>query len=1421
MKNILSLLFLFSFVIFNGQSIGSNQDISARESSKNYFIQNKGQILDQNGNPNNNVLYVLNTPGLNVQLRQDGFSYDVYEKNEKALINKKRSQSKTHFNAFDIKREKDSIIEEVLFHRVDIDFLETSKDLIIKEYQVSKSYINYYNIPKYEEGITKVRSFRKIVYQNLYYGIDVEFFVPTDIKKPVEYNFIIKPEANISDINMKISGAEVELENNALKMNLIHGNLHEIIPKSWIQNNQRKKEVTVNYVQKSKNVFGFKVNDKSYDENSILVVDPTPVRQWATYFGGERDETQYNGHIETDSNGNVFVSGNTRSNNNIATAGSFQTSYTNNTASWVGYLAMFSSTGNLIWGTYLGNGETGFRALAIDKDDNVIGVGDTRSTDNIATSGTHQQSLYDDTFGDAFVVKFNNSGFRIWGTYYGGERTDNFYGVSFDSNNNILVTGQTTSHENIATVNSFRDTASGLGSNNRDCIIVKLNENGQRVWATYYGGEAGFDIDVDSNNNIYVLGEVSRGEAEFEDISTPGAYQENYSDEGDLSWVDSFVVKFNTNGQREWGTFFGGDSYDNPSGIVIDHADNVIICGNTRSNVFKTTNAFQPNKGGAFYDWDAYLAKFDSNGQIQWNTFYGGTEGDSGVNVDVDSDNNIFLVGGTGSSNNIATTDSYQLNNMGSDDAYIAKFDPSGNRLWGTYYGGDNSDSGLDVEITASGDLYLLGYTFGSTNLATPGVHQETFNGEIDNFLVKFKDCLSSISASATEFLCSGEDVLFNASGGITYSWTGPNGFSSIEQNPTILNASINASGTYSVYIESGDGCHDTRTFDVLVSERPITFPINDIEVCEDIYGTGMSANLNTSNVEAQVLGGQINMQVSYFDSKGNQLPSPLPNPMTNSVKNNETITVKVANSNNPECYAETSFDLIVNPLPSIDSVTGLQECDDDSDGFTMFNLSQIQSDLSGNSNLIDFYFEDGTQIPNSQLGAVINKVPNEETITVRVTNTTTSCYNETTFKLIVNPLPVANPVSGLIGCDDNGDGISEYFDTTNVESTVLDGQNGMEVTYYDSAGNQINLTNPFTNSTPNQETIIVRVTNTTTNCYAETQLILNTSNKPQINTPEDIYACDEGDGYATFNLASIENEIIGNQTHLNVYYFNDSGVDITNSLTSSFENTIAWSQTISVKVENALSNLCVSETSFNVFVNDLPKVDIESEYFLCNLEPSLPISVNDNLDAYEWKFEDGTVISNTYQANLVDAGDYSLKIREIKNGISCENVYGFKLIRSVLPKIETVESQELSDNNFIRINASGDGDFQYSIDGNIYQNSNVFNNLLGGMYTVYVRDRLGCGIDSKEVILIDYPKYFTPNNDGKNDYWHIKGVQQYPSAIVRIFDRYGKFLKQLSASQSGWDGTFGGKKMPDSDYWFTVVLNEEKSFKGHFTLKR
>jgi len=616
----------------------------------------------------------------------------------------------------------------------------------------------------------------------------------------------------------------------------------------------------------------------------------------------------------------------------------------------------------------------------------------------------------------------------------------------------------------------------------------------------------------------------------------------------------------------------------------------------------------------------------------------------------------------------------------------------------------------------------------------------------------------------------------------------------------------------------------ETLNIEVVVTDSPIINQISDVYACEDVNGSQLSSSFNTSSIENDLIGNQSGLTIKYFDSNGIELPSPLPNPMSNSVLGQETILARVAYNNNLTCFTEISFDLIVNPLPEINEVNNIYACDDDYDGITEFDISNLETIISDNQSgmIIEFFRENGQQLPNPLPDTIQNIVNNLETITARITNPNSNCYNESTFDLIVNPLPEANELLTIYGCDDNNDGISEYFDTSNVESQVLNGQTGMSVSYFDQLGNELPnpLPNPYTNSNAFNELITIRVTDNNSTCYAETTLQLQTVTQPNINQPENLYACDQGNGYAEFDTSIIEQELIGNQIGLTIKYFDSNNNSLPSPLPSLFQNTEPFSQTISIRVEDASNPICYSETSFDLIVNELLEINLEDEYYICHLEPSISLIINSGFNSYDWFYQDGTLISNTNSAVIANEGNYTLTVSQIENGVTCENSFEFTLVRSVLPKIQQVNFEELG-NNYIEIIASGDGDFEYSIDGINYQDSNYFSNIQGGMHTVFVRDKDGCGQDSEEVTVIDYPKFFTPNDDGYNDFWQIKGIVNFPNSETLIFDRYGKLLARIKSNDLGWNGFYNGKQMMSNDYWFRTDLGNGQTFTGHFSLKR
>jgi len=388
------------------------------------------------------------------------------------------------------------------------------------------------------------------------------------------------------------------------------------------------------------------------------------VRAWGTYYTGT-GQVWPNGEDRgqaciTDAAGNVYMVGFTSSNSDIATAGAHQTVYAGGpivfgTGGYDAFLVKFNSSGVRQWATYYGGSQDDMGiSCAVDASGNVYMIGSTSSTSGIATAGAHET-----TINDGFLVKFNSNGVRQWGTYFEG----NGNACTTDASGNIYIVGLTNSTSGIATAGAHQTVMSGSG----DAFLVKFNSSGVKQWGTYFGGassgasgmEKGLSCATDALGNVYMVGQTPSTSG----IATTGAHQTIYGGGS----CDAFLVKFNSSGVMQWGTYYGGAGVDIGYSCATDASGNVYMSGGTQSTSgIATSGAHQTTIN------DAFLVCFNSSGVRQSGTYYGGIK-----NVcTTDASGNVYMTGYTQSNSGIATTGAHQAvnGNSGYSDAFLVKF---------------------------------------------------------------------------------------------------------------------------------------------------------------------------------------------------------------------------------------------------------------------------------------------------------------------------------------------------------------------------------------------------------------------------------------------------------------------------------------------------------------------------------------------------------------------------------------------------------------------------------------------------------------------------------------------------------------------------------------------------------------------------
>ena len=674
------------------------------------LLENKGQITDQYGKPRGDIQFKTGGKGVSVFIGKGKLEYQFCNRDAGCNIKyKDEMQSGLRGKPFKKRAVPDTAGIHYQMYRLDMELLGANQtsEPIAEDLQ---DYYENYHTTALNTNSKMVNAFAKVTYKNIYPNIDWVLYIKDD---KLEYDFIVNPGSNINDIKITYSGAtDIAYNNQSININTPMGNIG--VKKLYVYDATTHDKIPITYTKEG-TTFGLATN---MPVKTKYIIDP--VLEWGTYFGGEGGEYSY--ALACEKNGTTYMAGVTTSYDNIATVGAHQTSYK---GQWDCFITSFTAQGALRWATYYGGaGQDIGVAVAGDNLGGVFLTGTTGSTEKIATPGSREPTAqlgmeY------SFLARFNNTGVLDWGTYIGNGHSDEVRASSCDAVGNIYICGSMFGDSTLATPGCYQDTVGGMG------FLEKFSKNGNLLWGTYFGstGTPTFACACDNKCNIYIGGTVYRNGI----IPTPHCYQ----DSSGGGW-DCFVAKFDSTGVLLWDTYFGGDSGENVNAIACDGGNNVYLAGETFSrNGIATPGANQPVYGGAYED--GFLAKFNDTGAMQWATYYGGIYYEEARAVVCDALGHVYIAGFTDSPNNIATPGSLDdEQQLGSWDAFFAKFNDSGHLLWGTYYGGAKNDLAYGLACDSLNCVYMGGGTASISGIATPGCYQFYYYDSGDCFLIKF-----------------------------------------------------------------------------------------------------------------------------------------------------------------------------------------------------------------------------------------------------------------------------------------------------------------------------------------------------------------------------------------------------------------------------------------------------------------------------------------------------------------------------------------------------------------------------------------------------------------------------------------------------------------------------------------------------------
>ncbi|MCC7439474.1 MAG: SBBP repeat-containing protein [Armatimonadetes bacterium] len=713
------------------QVLGATTPQQPSQTTRLTYIENRGQWAAE-------ARYLLQTPGLNYWINNNGITYDAY-----------RVASAT----------ETQVVGEV----VKMSFVGANASANAVGVGVLPGTFNYILGNDPAGWTTNVRRFSGMAIARLYDKVQAVFYL--DQGKP-RYDLIVGAGGDPAVVKMAYKGSghvTVNRAGEAVYQTSVGINIHQGGLFAYQMVDNVKQQIPCSFRQNDDGTLSFQLG--SYDRTKPLVIDPL---LYSTYIATSEMETPYD--IKTDAQGNAYITGMTQSTTYPTSPGAYQALYGGGSRD--AFVTKISADGStLLYSTFIGaSGQDIAYGIDVDASGDAYITGTTSSTNFPTTPSAYQAAPTSGTHG--FVVRLNANGTAP--AYSTCLLSTTPSDIAVDQSGNAYITGNCTA--GLANTIGFWKPIYGGGAS--DAFALKLEPGGgTRAYATFIGGtgaDRGVAIALDKDNNAYITGTTDSSSFP----SAAGAYSNVVKGGRDV-----FITKLNGAGTgMQYSTLIGGTANDMVEDIAVDINGSAYITGSTVSlnyPTFSKTKPFQDNQAGNDVNnqyGDAFVTKFNPAGTaVDYSTFLGGVTGDGGTGIYVDRRGYAYVTGFTGSVNfpvKIGDYDS-EFEAPGEDplnyqsDAFYTKLNQDGsNLLYSTFLGGEDADSATAITVSKMGDIFVTGHTRSTQYPVTDGAYQTTFGDKKDVFITKFPGVLVSVP-NGLEQWCAGtvQQITWESSG--------------------------------------------------------------------------------------------------------------------------------------------------------------------------------------------------------------------------------------------------------------------------------------------------------------------------------------------------------------------------------------------------------------------------------------------------------------------------------------------------------------------------------------------------------------------------------------------------------------------------------------------------------------------------------